>query len=41
VESGKQKAETQVQELKAENAELKERLEALERLVNEKNGGAE
>ena len=39
VESGKQKAETQIQELKAENAELKARLEKLEQLMNEENGG--
>ncbi len=39
VESGKRKAETSIQELKAENAELKARLERLEQLLNAKNGG--
>jgi hypothetical protein len=33
VESGKRKAETQIEELKAENAELKQRLDALEKIV--------
>ena len=33
VESGKQKAESRIERLEAENAELKRRLEALERLV--------
>ena len=41
MESGKQKAETQIQELKAENADLKARLEKLEQLVTEKIGGAQ
>ena len=40
VESGKQKAEIQIQELKAENAELKERLEKLERLMDQNNRSA-
>jgi hypothetical protein len=40
VESGKQKAETQVEELKSENAELKARLEKLELLMTGKLGGA-
>jgi hypothetical protein len=39
VESGKQKAEIQIQQLKEENAELKTRLEKLERLMSGKNGG--
>jgi hypothetical protein len=39
VESGKQKAETQMEKLEAENAELKARLEKLEQLMNEKIGG--
>ena len=34
VESGKQKAETRVEKLEAENAELRARLEKLERLLN-------
>ena len=33
VESGKQKAETQMEKLEAENAQLKQRLEALEKIV--------
>lgn len=33
VENGKQKAETQMEKLEAENAELKQRLEALEKVV--------
>ena len=40
VESGKQKAATQIQELQAENAELKARLEKLEKIVTAKIGGA-
>jgi uncharacterized coiled-coil protein SlyX len=33
VESGKQKAETRIEKLETENAELKQRLEALEKTV--------
>ncbi len=40
VESGKQKAEMQIEKLVAENAELKARLEKLEQLMTEKIGGA-
>jgi cell shape-determining protein MreC len=40
VESGKRKAETQMEELKSENAELKARLEKLEQLMTEKLAGA-
>ena len=40
VESEKQKAEIERQTLRAENAELKTRLEKLERLLDEKSGGA-
>jgi len=40
IESRKQKAETRFEKLEAENAELKDRLEKLERSLNEKNGGA-
>src|SRR5262249_10034549 len=41
VESGKQRAEAQIQELTAENAELKARLEKLERwLTTQAQGGA-
>ena len=36
LESGKQKAETQMEELKTENAELEARLEKLEHLVSER-----
>jgi hypothetical protein len=38
VERGKQNAEMQIKELKAENAELKARLERLERLLSAKSG---
>jgi hypothetical protein len=40
VESGKRKAETQIDELKSENADLKARLQKLEQLMTEKLGGA-
>jgi hypothetical protein len=40
VESGAQKTETQMQQLAAENADLKARLEKLEQLMTEKLGGA-
>lgn len=36
-----QRSEVNIQELRAENAELKQRLEKLERILNEKNGGAQ
>ena len=39
VESGKREAETEIQSLKAENAELKARLEKLEQLFNRKQDG--
>ena len=39
VESGKRKAETQMEKLQVENAELKARLEKLEQLVAGMNGG--
>jgi trimeric autotransporter adhesin len=35
-----QKSETSIQELKAENAELKARLDRLEQLINTRDGGA-
>lgn len=38
VESGKRKAEAQMEKLSAENAELKARLEKLEQLINARNG---
>jgi alpha-tubulin suppressor-like RCC1 family protein len=44
VESGKQKAETQIEKLEAENAELKQRLDKLETLmsnINDKHSGGE
>jgi DNA-binding transcriptional MerR regulator len=40
VESGKRKAETQMEQLAAENADLKARLEKLEQLIADKLGGA-
>jgi hypothetical protein len=40
VESGKRKAETQIDELQSENADLKARLQKLEQLMTEKLGGA-
>ena len=40
MESGNQKAETQMEKLEAENADLKARLEKLEQLVTEKLRGA-
>jgi len=40
VESGKQKAESEMEMLKVENAELKARLEKLEQQMNDRNGGA-
>jgi cell division protein FtsB len=40
VESGKRKAETQIDKLKSENADLKARLAKLEQLMTEKLGGA-
>jgi hypothetical protein len=40
VEMGKQRAEIEINELKAENAALKARLENLEQLMNSKHGGA-
>ena len=39
VESRTQKAESQMEKLEAENADLKARLEKLEQLVAEKDGG--
>jgi hypothetical protein len=39
VESGRRKAEIQIQELKAENVELKQRLEKLEQALNPKLNG--
>jgi len=41
VESGKQKAEIQMEELKMESADLKARLEKLEQRMAEKLGGAQ
>ena len=41
VESGKQKAESRMEKLEAENAELKRRLERLEQKMSAKNGGAQ
>ena len=41
VESGRQKAETRLEKLEVENAELKARLEKLERLMTDKTGGAQ
>jgi cell shape-determining protein MreC len=41
VESGKQKAESRMEKLEAENAELKKRLERLEQLLAAKDGGAQ
>ena len=41
VESGKQKAESRIEKLEAENAELKERLERLEQLLARHNGGTQ
>jgi DNA-binding transcriptional MerR regulator len=40
MECGRQKAETRMEKLEAENAALRARLEELERLMTEKNGGA-
>ena len=39
VEAGSQRSEARIQSLETENAELKQRLEKLERLMNRENGG--
>jgi len=41
VEGGRQKAETSIRKLEAENAELKARLERLEQLLSAKSGGGQ